>query len=314
MGGSGLFPILVRFGLVLAPALVGIALVMQFRHSSTPRPVADKAIAVAPEPTRSPAMTSSNVSLPPTGSAPGTAASGAAASFSDRIFFNDRISLPLPSNVDLSVAAKLMLPAPPQTELALQGADPRRLQVSFQRGMTAMKVYYGEAAANDGARLINLAARLGYEPARVTIVRDYPKSAVIRAEVSSDESVRYSLDPLIIADGGSDSGRGLLVSLATYFSNEQQLQAYASGVIAALLDDRRLQTEDRLNALLDLLTGVRGACTALSFAVAKSEAASGPECSSGLKLQLQNFLRVTAPPGLEAESRRQALQLLGNAS
>lgn len=91
-----------------------------------------------------------------------------------------------------------MVPAPPQTDRALQGIDPRRLRASFQRGMAAMQKNDSDAATKEGAGLVSMAAVLGYEPARVTIAREYPRSSIIRSAVSSAEAVRYSLDPLFV--------------------------------------------------------------------------------------------------------------------
>jgi hypothetical protein len=214
-------------------------------------------------------------------------------------------------NTDLRMAEKLMVPAPPQTDLALQGIDPRRLRASFQRGMAAMQSNDSDATIKEGAGLVSMAAALGYEPARVTIAQQYPRSSIIRSAVSSAEAVRYSLDPLFVSGPQSESNRFFLVLLASYFSGRHELPAYATDLLATLSDDRRLQTEDSLKSLLGLLARVPGACTALAHAVVKSRAVTGPECSPGLQLQLENFIRLTAPVGLEARSRRQALQLLG---
>jgi hypothetical protein len=214
-------------------------------------------------------------------------------------------------NTDLSLAEKLMVPAPPQTDLALQGIDPRRLRASFQRGMAAMQSNDSDATTNEGAELVSIAAVLGYEPARAAIVQEYPRSSIIRSAVSSDEAVRYSLDPLFILGPQSQSNRIFLVLLASFFSGRHELPPYATDLLATLSDDRRLQTADSLESLLGLLARVPGACTALSQAVVKARTVSGPECSPGLQLQLENFIRLTAPVGLEARSRRQALQLLG---
>jgi len=155
-----------------------------------------------------------------------------------------------------------------------------------------------------------MAAALGYEPARVTIAQEYPRSSIIRSAVSSAEAVRYSLDPLFVSGSQGESNRFFLVLLASYFSGRHELPAYATDLLATLTDDRRLQTEDNLKSLLGLLARVPGACTALSHAVVKARTVTGPECWPGLQLQLENFVRLAAPVGLEARSRRQALQLL----
>ena len=220
-----------------------------------------------------------------------------------------QLSNPATVNTDLRLAEKLMVPAPPQTDLALQGIDPRRLRASFQRGIAAMQSNDSDAT-NEGAELVSIAAVLGYEPARVMIAHEYPRSSIIRSAVSSAEVVRYSLDPLFVPGSQSESNRIFSVLLASYFSGRHELPAYAAELLATLSDDGRLQTEDSLKSLLGLLARVPGACTALSHAIVKARTVTGPECSPGLQLQLGNFIRLTAPVGLEARSRRQALQVL----
>ena len=120
--------------------------------------------------------------------------------------------------------------------------------------------------------------------------------------------VRHRLGRFDLADRAYHSAINLVGE--TTATGRHELPAYATDLLATLSDDRRLQTEDSLKSLLGLLARVPGACTALSQAVVKARTVTGPECLSGLQLQLANFFRLTAPVGLEARSRRQALQLL----
>jgi hypothetical protein len=210
---------------------------------------------------------------------------------------------------DYLAAAKLITPAPPQTPLALQGVDPRRLRASFQRGVTAMRSDAADQSAT-GARLVSVAAILGYQPARLLIVQRYPSSAILRSTVSSAEAVRYSFDPLLLPSAQSEGNRNSLVLLTAYFSGRQALVDYASDVLAVLGDDKRLQTSERLQILLNLLARVRGTCTAITVTIAKARTMTGPECSPALQLQIENYLHVIPPPGRETESRREALRLL----
>jgi hypothetical protein len=288
MREPGPMPSLVRLGLVIGPVLIGAVLLFRL-HSPTITPLSAK----------------------PATTAPSSIGSAAAAAPTNALAWSDaQISNPANVDTDLKMAAKLMVPAPPQTEPALQGVDPRRLRASFQRGIAAMQSGYSDSAINEGAGLVSMAAVLGYEPARATITREYPRSFVIRSAASSAEAVRYSLDPLLILGPQSESGRTFLVLLASYFSGRHELPVYATDLLATLSDDRRLQTEDRLKSLLELLARVPGACTGLSQAVVKARIVTGPECSPSLQLQIENFIRVTTPVGLEARSRRQAMQLL----
>jgi hypothetical protein len=235
----------------------------------------------------------------------GSAASDMRTRF-DAVFVNQP-----PLDANSVEAAKLMIAPPPQTELGLQGVDPRLLRNNFQRGVTAMHGdVENEIAA--GARLVSIAAILGYKPARVLITQRYPSSSVIRSAVTSAEAIRYSLDPLVISGDKSEGNRNFLVLLASYFSGRQALQNYADDLLAVLRDDRRLQTDEGLQLLLTLLARVRGACTAIAITIVKARTMTGPECSPALRLQVKNYVHVNPESGLEAESRRRALRLLDN--
>ena len=294
----GSVPSLVRLGLIVGSILIGVVLLFHVRYSSN-------TIALAPKSSTAVAQVNHAVKL----HSQATSSPRFAAAIAPDQALADSGALSN-SATDLRTAEKLMVPAPPQTDLTLQGIDPRRLRARFQRGMAAMQSNNSDATSEEGAGLVSVAAVLGYWPARVTIVGEYPRSSIIRSAVSSAEAVRYSLDPLFVPGQQSESNRILLVLLASYFSGRHELPAYATDLLASLSDDQRLQTEERLKSLLGLLARVPGACTALSHAVVKARTVTGPECSPGLQLQVENFIRLTAPIGLEARSRRQALQLL----
>ncbi len=201
-------------------------------------------------------------------------------------------------------------PSLSETELTVEAIDHRRLTETFQRGITMMAAELDDTTRREGARLVNAAAIFGYEPARALIVREYPATPIIRSAVSAGEAVRYSLDPLLTRGKQSESQTAFLVILASYFSGRHALDAYATALLAALSDDRRLQAEDLLKSLREQIARVPGACTAIARAVVKARIVTGPECSPNLQLQIENFLRAATPSGREAESRALALQLL----
>jgi hypothetical protein len=215
-------------------------------------------------------------------------------------------------NSDRAAAAKMMIPAPPGTELTLQNVDPSRLRASFRRGtaVIALENNFDDETTRRGARLLRIAAILGYAPARTVIVQEYPRSPIIRSTVPSSEAVRYALDPLLVGGSQGESSQVRLAFLASYFSGRHQLEAYGGDLLAALRDDQRLQTDDNLQALLNQLSRVRGACVALGRAMVKARVVTSPECSSRLQLQIQNFIRMAGPLQRESDSRRQALRLL----
>ncbi len=206
-----------------------------------------------------------------------------------------------------AAAARLMIPPPPQTAATL--IDPRRLAVNFKRGVAAIESDYDDATKSAGAKLVSVAAILGYEPARIVIVRSYPRSQIIRSTASSVEAVRYSLDLLIIPGQRSQSNRIFVSLLAAYLAGRHEHDNYARDLLTVLSDDQRLQAKDSLEALMTQLSRVSGACTALSRAVNKTRTVGG-ECASNLPLQIQDYLSHSQPAGLEAGSRRQALLTL----
>jgi hypothetical protein len=309
---TGLGALLVRLGVVAGCVLGLVVLVTQSRHLLTTKPPAvsgSAAPTTATKPTIK-ALSPTNPALAASVSAGQSPADIIASDMQTR--FDARFSVQPANNADYVEAAKLMVPAPPQTEPGLRAVDPRRLRANFQRGLTAMRSDVQDQIAS-GARLVSVAAILGYEPARVLMAQRYPSSPIIRATVSSVEAVRYSLDPLITSGAPTAANRTFLVLLASYFSGRQALQNYATDLLAVLGDDRRLQSGESLELLLSLLARVRGACTAIAVTVAKARTLSGPECSPALQLQVQNYIHLKPPPGFEAESRRMALRLFDDA-
>lgn len=281
----------IRFGLILGLALLGAAVLAEFQQPATTNTALVSPASPVARPTNN---IVSNMS---------------------RVDEN-------PSRVDhtLVEAAAMMIPAPPETELALQGIDPRRLRASFQRGTAAMQKYVEDEPMVDrsqderkieGARLVNAAAVLGYGPARLLIARDYPRSHVIRAALSAEAAVRYSLDPLFAAGTPSEGNRALTF-LAAYFAGRHELNDFALYLMESLRADRRLQTEERINLLLNQLTPVRGVCRAISQAISPMQIPSGGDCSPALQQQIQLFVHVATSTEREAESRRQALLMLSN--
>jgi hypothetical protein len=179
---------------------------------------------------------------------------------------------------------------PAQTKITFPGDDARGLRKTFLRGADAMEPKFDDDTRRDGARLVNAAARLGYEPARALITQRYPSSSILRSAVSSQEAVRYSLDPLFVPGPQSESNRYFLVLLASYFSGRHELDTYVADLLEALSGDPRLQTKDSLKSLLDLLARVHGACIAIAHAVVKARMVVGQECSTKLELQIEYFL------------------------
>ena len=193
------------------------------------------------------------------------------------------------THVRAGLAATAVI-SPAETKITFPGDDAGGLRKTFLRGTDAMGTKFDDDTRREGARLVSAAARLGYEPARALITRRYPSSSILRSAVSSKEAVRYSLDPLFIPGPQSESNRFFLVLLASYFSGRHELDTYVADLLEALNGDRRLQTKDSLNSLLDLLARVHGACIAIAHAVVKTRMVVGQECSTKLELQIEYFV------------------------
>lgn len=267
----------VRLGLILVPLLLAVAILARHLRSS-------------------PAVTTAR-------------AIGAAAPGRPHSLPNVARPRPTPLDPDFVAASRMMISPPPETDSALRGIDPRRLRTSFARGKTMLTAVSDEQSIA-GARLVNIAAVLGYEPARALIARDYPTSHIIRAAVAAPEAVRFSLDPLLHGHGDKDSA--FMALLAAYFAGRDQLAAYATYLLDALADDRRLQSAESIKSLVAGLARVPAVCIAIAHTMVHVRSVTGPPCSSGLQLQMQNYFNRTQPPGLEPQSRRLALTLLQN--
>ena len=153
---------------------------------------------------------------------------------------------------------------------------------------------------------MSIAAIFGYEPARAVIARDYPRSPIIRATASRLEAVRYSLDPLLIPGSQSESNRTFLALLASYFSGRHELEAYATDLLAALGDDRRLQTADSLQALFLQLSrssrGLQGARTCGGQNACNRVRDALPRCSNRSRIIFASPSRLDAR--LSRDARR----------
>ncbi len=289
---SGPVPGLVRLVLVLTAAAIGAVALTYARQAAqdTDRtPSSTKAVVVRPE-----RVVATKAAVPKTPAPAGTEKPHSG-----------------PIDPDLVASARMVIPAPPGTDTAVtENIDPRRLRTNFERGRKLLESAADDEEKVNGARLVNSAAILGYEPARILIAREYPRSQLIQTAVTGSEAVRYSLDPLIVSSPIAQSGRVFLVLLASYFSGRNDLASYANYLLEVLSDDHRLTDEDHLKVLLAELAHVSGACLAVGHAVVKARIVAGPACSSGLQLQLANYFQTTAPAGREAESRRRALTML----
>lgn len=217
---------------------------------------------------------------------------------------------------ELLKAAALMVAPPYGTALALQ-VDPRRLRAIMEKGEAVYRSAAGENVQIESAQLIQVAAVLGYGPARRLIVRDYARSRVIRMTSPEPNTVRFALDAFTGAVQASGEVEQGFVALATYFVARRELGAFAVHIVETIRDDSRLQVDRRLGPLFASLAQIEGACVAIARIVSAVRTPTAAECSSELQKRVRARVRAAGPVGREDDSRRYALwrmQMLDNIS
>ena len=214
---------------------------------------------------------------------------------------------PLPASaLEQQPAEASMVKPPPGTPLALAGIDPDLLRAIAADALAAYA-----AASNDGARLeaarrIQVAAALGYAPARAFIARGYSRSPQLRAAAAPTDAVRYALDPFTAEGTHAANSERPLAALATYFASRQDSAGFAALLAGAIRDDRRLQTPAGIEFIFKSLADVSGTCAAVARAVG-STAPRGPDCPPALYERLLAQARAAKPSGAEDNARRAAL-------
>jgi hypothetical protein len=202
-----------------------------------------------------------------------------------------------------------MVAPPPGTPAAVTGIDPNRLRALMQQGFEAYSAAEDVQQAK-GLRLIRIAAALGHEPARSLVAREFPSSRVLRIVIPAAEAVRYSLDEFMNDPISAGAPDGAFVTLAVYFAERQAISLFAGHFLDAIQDDRRLQEDSRLQAILNALARVSGSCAQVARLVALPSARSGPGCPPTLQFYVESHLRAKGSHGRDTSARRQALSQL----
>src|SRR5207249_5981496 len=114
------------------------------------------------------------------------------------------------------------------------------------------------------ASLIQIAALVGFPPARELLARNYPQSAPVRSVVPANDVVRYALDFFTDAANATDDSQRVFFALARHFSFEGELDLFETHLLNSLRGDSRPQLSHRIDILLEELGRVRGACMMLA--------------------------------------------------
>lgn len=210
---------------------------------------------------------------------------------------------------ELAKAAANMVAPPFGTPLSLM-ADPRTLRTTMNRGVAAYESAANEHAQIDAARLIHIAAALGYGPARDLILENLTRGRAMRSAVPAPDAIRYAMD---VFSGGArrlKDPEQAFIPLARYYAQRGELGAFATHVVETIRDDPRLRKSQALDRLFEALLLVPGSCQSIARAMSMPRADDYAQCPAGLKQRLQTHVRTAGPVGRDENSRRQALWLI----
>jgi hypothetical protein len=184
--------------------------------------------------------------------------------------------------------------------------DPRKLMNLMNAGIARYASEPDETNKAEGARLIQIAALVGYETARNLIVTNYPRAASIRTAVPASDVVLYALDILMRqADANMQ-----FVALANYFSNRGEAPRFAKIVVDVARDSVPLREPEKFDRLFKSLSRVPGACSSLKRVILRDPAIDENECSETLQAGFFSYVKQNGPTGLERDARARGVELL----
>jgi hypothetical protein len=274
MSGERKFlPTLIRLAVILAPLLVATLFWASYRnHASSAGPA--KAVTAAPSPT-SLSMSQETTHIDSSGSE-GLSNAQSAIMFSTAPLTSLSAMTP-PVDPDPAASFRRQLIAPrPDTTREAPRIDPRRIRTILDRGVVGYASAKTDGERARGAGLIQIAALVGYPPARDLLARNYPQSEAVRSVVPAKDVIRYALAPVMDLAASEDS-KQIFLALGQHFALQGQVDLFATQILISLRGDSRPQLGYRIDTLLDLLARVPGACGALARLVGAGPA--DPECS-----------------------------------
>jgi hypothetical protein len=286
--------VLIRLTVVLAPVLVGCSLWALYKSDSSLvarfRPAAT---------TKSAAPNDSVSSSAPVKAGPIDVRAGTVSRMKHA------------TDADPIAGCRLLTTLPPKPPHPLPHIDPGMLRKIVDRGVVTYASAPTDADRAKGASLIQIAALVGFPPARELLVRNYPQSAAVRSVVPANDVVRYALDFFFTDPAkATDDFKRVFFTLARHFSLEGKLDLFATHLLNSLRGDSQPQLSRRIDILLELLGQVGGACMALARFIPMPEELSEQKCLVSLGEPLRRYIEIGPPSGQEEEARRCGLLLL----
>ena len=201
-------------------------------------------------------------------------------------------------------------PARPQSSRDVPSVDPRKLRRIMDLGVAQYASASDVPGKTKGASQVQLAALLGYAPARELVVRNYPRSSAVRSAVPMQDAIRFAVDLLARDTAPSREAAELAIALGNYFSQRGEIVRFARHVVDAVSDDDRLQSPDRIAMLGSVFGRVRGVCTGITRVLSAELTVDEDECLASLREQLLQHVRSKGEVGIDAEARQRAMLLL----
>jgi hypothetical protein len=217
-----------------------------------------------------------------------------------------------PVDSDPVASFRELISLPPGTTRKAPGIDPRRIRTIVDRGVVGYASAKTDGDRARGARLIQIAALVGYPPARDLLARNYPQSGAVRSVVPARDVIRYALGPVMDVAARSEDSKQIFVALGQHFALQGELDLFASQILDSLRGDSRPQLIHRVDTLLELLARVPGACGALARRLLPGPGkAADQECffSENLRKYIETT-RSAAAAEEEEESKRRGLLML----
>jgi hypothetical protein len=186
--------------------------------------------------------------------------------------------------------------------------NPRRLMTLMNAGVAKYASEADDANKAKGARLIQIAALVGYETARNLVVTNYPRAAAIRTAVPASDVILYAVDLLMRQADASTQ----FVALANYFTDRGEAPRFAKFVADVARDSAPLREPENFDRLFKSLGRVPGACSSLKRVILGDPAIDENECSETLQASLFGYLKENGPTGLERDARIRGVELMRN--
>jgi hypothetical protein len=184
--------------------------------------------------------------------------------------------------------------------------DPRKLMNLMNAGVARYASEPDETNKAKGARLIQIAALVGYETARNLIVTNYPRAASIRTAVPVSDVVLYAVDILMReADANVQ-----FVALANYLSGRGEAPRFAKIVVDVARDSVPLREPENFDRFFKSLSRVPGVCSSLKRVILGDPAIDENECSTTLQASFFSYIKQNGPTGLERDARVRGVELL----